>query len=138
MDIVVVFIMQCSFLLPGDNPRWNAFVYDQSQRWFTMLENWISKNRKHPVLLVKYEDLKNDTAMEIQKILDFLDISYSTEDLQRQLSGGFSAFRRSHTKENFDHFTPEQKLWINSAVMNATDLIGMEMDFTVYLSQGIS
>ena len=90
------------------------------------------------MLLVKYEALKNDTAMEIQKILDFLDISYSTEDLQRQLSGGFSAFHRSHSNENFDHFTPEQKLWIDAAIMNATDLIGMKMNFTGYLSQAIS
>ena len=66
-------------------------------------------NDNHPVHVVSYEDLQNDTVREVEKILDFLHFPYSHEDLIQRLRVNFTTFRRPHMNDGFQHFSPEQK-----------------------------
>ena len=66
-------------------------------------------NHSHPVHLVSYEDLENDTVREVEKILDFLHFQYSHEEVTERLREDFANFKRSHQKAEFQHFSPEQK-----------------------------
>ena len=53
-------------------------------------------------LHARYEDLKNNTNKEVNKILDFLGVQYSPEQVEKNLlAGDFSTFKRS--VENYIH-----------------------------------
>ena len=67
------------------------------------------------MLVVRYEDLKIDTLNEVKKILDFLHFPYKEEEVAEKLNEGFNDFYRNHT-DTFEHFTPEQNLFIRSLV----------------------
>ena len=62
-----------------------------------------------PVLVVKYEDLKSDSLTQVKRMLEFLKVPYSDEELKKRLSEDFKTFHRSHTNDDFDHFTPYQR-----------------------------
>ncbi len=116
----------------GGNNRWEEFVHGQARKWFVMIYNWIYKNRNHPLLLIKYEQLRNNKALEMHKILEFLDIKFSIEEIQTRIDNGFSTFHRRKNNVTFEHFTIEQKQWVNSAIINATALTET-LDFREYL-----
>ena len=107
----------------GENGRWDSYVRSQAERWLTMIDRWIVNNRNHTVLVVKYEKLKSEPIPEVRRMLDFLGINYSAEYLQRRIDEGFSTFRRKYDNVKFEHFTSQQKSWVNSIIMNATDLL---------------
>ncbi len=97
-----------------------------------MIYNWIHKNRHQPLLLIKYEQLRNNKALEMHKILKFLDIKFTIEEVQTRIDNGFSTFHRRKNNVTFEHFTIEQKRWVNSAILNATALTET-LDFREYL-----
>ena len=88
-----------------------------------MIDRWIVNNNNHTVLVVKYEKLKNEPIPEVKRMLDFVGIKYNSEELQRRVDEGFSMFHRKHDNVKFEHFTSQQKSWVNSIIMNATALL---------------
>ena len=58
----------------GTNSDWNDFVHEQALIWERTVLAWVSNNHNHPVLVVKYEDLKNETVAELKRMLDFLQV----------------------------------------------------------------
>ena len=89
--------------------EWVEFVERYLDRWKERTINWVLMNKRHPVHVVSYEDLQNDTVREVEKILDFLHFPYSHEDLIQRLRVNFTTFRRPHMNDGFQHFSPEQK-----------------------------
>ena len=79
------------------------------ERWKERTINWVLNNNTHPVHVVNYEDLRNDTVREVEKILDFLHFPYSHDELVERLREDFTAFQRVHKNDGFQHFSPEQK-----------------------------
>ena len=71
---------------------------------------------KHPVLVVRYEDLKRDEAGEVRRMLEFLQVAYSEE----RLGASYSHFYRNHT-DTFEHFTPEQKQFVNRVIVQCSE-----------------
>ena len=50
--------------------------------------------------IARYEDLKNNTNKEVNKILDFLGVQYSPEQVEKNLlAADFSTFKRSVEKK---------------------------------------
>lgn len=86
------------------------------KRWQNTIKHWLISSSYHPVLVVKYEDLKKNTLCEVQRMLDFLGIKYEEEVLAESLGTGFDAFHRKHPQEEFDHFTAEQRLRVSQGV----------------------
>lgn len=114
-DIIVL----CSFTLLTDIDAWNRFLTgDFAKGWQTRINNWVLDGDVRPVLVVRYEDLKKDTATEVAKMLDFLNIEYtSRQDIHQRICQGYTEFKRLHTaKDDFEHFTQKQRDFIGSLI----------------------
>ena len=109
----------------AESDRWNDFAETYLRQWDKRLQNWVLNNTTHPVHVVNYEDLRNDTVREVEKILDFLHFPYSHDELVERLREDFTAFQRVHKNDGFQHFSPEQKeqlrLALEAAVTGARD-----------------
>ena len=81
---------------------------------------------KRPVLILRYEDLKENTSQEMKRVTDFLGFSYSLDEVAARLEDGYSQFYRNHTVD-FTHFTPTQELFIHNMI-NTTSHLMKEYD----------
>jgi DNA-binding NtrC family response regulator len=83
--------------------------------WEQTVLAWIMNNHDHPVLIVRYEDVKNNTHSELRRMLDFLQVPYSSSRLKEVVARGYRMYRRDHG-ETFDHYTPGQRDTVTSAI----------------------
>ena len=85
------------------------------QRWGYQIKlaGKICRNKSYPILVVRYEDIKADTLVQVRRILDFLEFNYMEQKLTERIREGYSSFYRNHT-DNFEHFTPQQNAFINA------------------------
>lgn len=85
--------------------------------------------------MVRYEDLKNNTIMEMKKMIDFLGFSHISEaEVRERLSKGFTSFYRNH-RDNFSHYTDEQKDFIHQQVQDTINALreqGRENVFPIH------
>ena len=88
-----------------------------------MVRNWLVNSRNHPVLVVKYEELKQNTLHEVLRMLDFLKVPYSEDVVEQRLIAGFNSFQRRHHEDDFDHYVPEQQNFVRNAVISANKLL---------------
>lgn len=105
----------------GNNELWENFVLQQARRWKTMLINWVINRKNHPVLVVKYESLQNDSTTELKRIHNFLGLNYDTVHTQNQ-NDALQTFHRKHNNQ-FDHYTPFQKSFVDSIVTETVQLL---------------
>ena len=107
----------------GENKAWQDFIISQTRRWKTMIKNWLVRSLEHPVLVVKYESLKRNTATQVKRMLDFLGVIYDSEvDVEKVLNDRTQTFHRKHGAD-FNHYTPSQKSYIKSTVKETVRLI---------------
>lgn len=109
-------------MLFGNNTEWNEFVKVKGQEWRTMIESYTIHNLGHPVLVVKYEDLKAHPLEGLERMLDFLQQPYRGHDLEELIKAGYTVFYRTH-HEMFVHFTSEQREFVLSEIQTAVDLL---------------
>ena len=85
---------------------------------------WVINNnaKKHPVHVVRYEDLQKDTVGEVERILDFLKFRYTHEDVVERLKEGYREFQRSHNHTDFQHFSETQRGNLRRTLMETWDL----------------
>ena len=83
----------------------------------------------HPVLLVKYEDLKRDAWGEVERMVDFLG-EEMLPGAEQMLRDGFQTFHRNHNY-TFDHYTQDQIKYINSVIMRVAKQL--ELNGITYL-----
>ena len=108
----------------GNNTKWEKNVFQQTQRWQLMIRNWVINNNHHPVLIVKYEELKDSTLPEVKRMLDFLHIRYDDEILKEKLNDhSFNRFHRNHKNEKFVHYTSEQAEYVRAVVEDTIYLL---------------
>ena len=107
----------------GNNSEWNEFVKVKGQEWRTMIESYTIHNSGHPVLVVKYEELKVNPLVGLKRMLDFLQQPYREQDLEQLVKAGYTVFYRTH-HETFQHFTSEQSQFVLSEIRTAVDLLG--------------
>ena len=79
-------------------------------------------NYYHPVLVIRYEDLKTDTSNSLRRMLDFLQVPYTEQKLQEVITQGFRDFKRKHYEE-FDHYTPEQREFIRTVIKDTQSVL---------------
>ena len=77
-------------------------------RWRTLFSWVINSTDHHPTLVVRYENLKQNTIRQVKTMLDFLQFSYKEEVMEEQLEKDFRQFRRKH-RGSFEHFTTKQR-----------------------------
>ena len=102
-------------------PEWDHFLHKYMISWMLRLRNWVtdSMQQRRPVHVVRYEDLINDTVKEVGRMLDFLNVNYNKEDLRNKLREDFTVFKREHSSDNFEHYSPQQKLHMKSVLQEA-------------------
>ena len=85
-----------------------------TERWKHHICGWFINGRSNPLHVVKFEDLKSNTLIEVWKIISFFGgeeyLNITTETL------GYDNFYRNHT-DMFDHFTPDQEKYISEAIL---------------------
>ena len=115
-----------SYHYAGENKKWITFVHKEIHRWQYMIRNWIVNSvNRHPVLVIKYEDLKKDTVSQVKLMLKFLHMpSNDDQYLEQRLTAGFDAFQRSHyMKENFEHYTANLKQFVQATIRSTIQLL---------------
>lgn len=99
----------------GANKKWNSFVQYQAKRWQEILRHWLIEGREtgRKVLVVHYEQLKQDRDVQLKRILSFLgiDMSFSLSE------DDFGLFHRQH-KKNFEPYTKKQKQYVLTVIIN--------------------
>ena len=103
----------------GENPEWEAIIHKQAKKWKNMIYNHVIKRKPtHPLLVVRYEDLKHDSIGEVQRMLDFLDITIERDEVvQRLQQNSFNKYHRNHTRSSqFNPYTPSQIKYWNSVI----------------------
>ena len=109
-----------SFLYTA-NKEWDHFLHDYVHWWRIRLQKWVIHETRHPVHVVRYEDLQQDTVGEVVKMLNFLNVSYNTLDVESKLKEDFGAFHRKHDPGSEpEHYTVEQKSLIRTALEAAS------------------
>ena len=129
------------FIHIGDNEDWNTFVHTQAVEWQKTVLAWVVNSAGHPVIVVKYEDMKTDTAKELLRMLDFLHVPYTETQFQSVVTRGYNMFKRHHSpRDDFEHFTLEQEAFVDSVVQSTLtklEEVGLadKCNVTSYLSQ---
>jgi hypothetical protein len=59
------------------------FVIESKDNWFIFNQKWLQNKNKHSILFLTYEDLKTDFDTCLNKIIDFLHLEVTDEQLQR-------------------------------------------------------
>ena len=78
---------RCNHL--GQNKEWNHFVNSRISKWKKVIAFWLVDWHK-PVIVVTYEQLKQQTSYEIKKILDFIGLQeLSLQVIQSRLGQGY-------------------------------------------------
>ena len=68
-----------------DKNQRNRFLIMQSKRWVILTENLLKTTKSHKkdlIHVVKYEDLRDDTLNELEKIYKFLEVEITKEELE--------------------------------------------------------
>lgn len=99
----------------GTNPGWSRSIISLIWRWRLMIINYLIEPQHHPILVIYYEDLKRNVMKEMKRMLNFLEIPYSTNNMQKIIMSGFDQFHRNHSDE-FEHYTADQKQLINGVI----------------------
>ena len=82
-----------------NNLAWNRLIKQRFQQWKAHITQWL-KVTKVPVLVVGFENLKNDTYTELKRMLDFLGYPYSEDNVLCTIKSPSENFHRKHTKDS--------------------------------------
>ena len=81
---------------------------------------WVlNQQPSHPVMVVRYEDLKTDTMKEMERMLTFLGFPFSEEEVSERLAEDFTVFKRAHRGDDFKHYTDDQMMYMRSVLLEA-------------------
>ncbi len=92
--------------------------------WASFFLTWISlESERFPIIVIRYEDLKNDLLREVKRMLGFLRVPYTEEELQKRMGHGYTLFKRLHKGDDFGHFTSDQRQLVISVVQETVDIL---------------
>ena len=102
-------------------PEWDSYVHVYIEAWKERILNWVLQDHAK-VHVVNYEVVKRNPLYEVTKMLEFLKVDYvSSDELKKRLSEDFSEFKRPKRKQvDFEHYTPEQKLYIKLVILETS------------------
>lgn len=113
--------------VPGNNSKWEHFVHEEAMTWYQTVKGWVMNNMKHPILVVKYEDMVQNTKLELERILEFVQVPYSRQQLVRVVEAGYREYKRPHDVE-FEHYTVKQKEYVCSLVAAVAPVLALSIE----------
>ena len=78
----------CSSLHLETYSRWTKFVEEQAKRWKVHFDWLLKCPDDRDIILVRYEDLKQDLLHEMERILTFLHFPYTCKLLLMKIHVG--------------------------------------------------
>lgn len=75
-----------------------------------------------PTLVIKYEDMIDDLHTQLKKMLHFLQVPYSKEQVECVLKYGMSRYHRRKVT-GFDHYTPELRKLVVDGLKNVEPIL---------------
>ncbi len=121
--------------LSGANELWNEYIRERMERWKSHISGWIVGGKFNPFLVIRYEDVKKNSAKEVLKMVKFLGFQdlFTEESVQDKLKEGYSSFYRNH-EDDFEHFTAQQSELISNTVTDTLQLLadnGLQDSFPI-------
>jgi len=90
-----------------NNTEWDKKVKYYAKLWSAHIRKWLGI-QKVPTVVIQYERLSTNLFTELKKMLDFLGVSYTENDILCAIKSTSETFHRKHDK-NFDPYTPKQR-----------------------------
>ncbi|CAI8007273.1 hypothetical protein GBAR_LOCUS5126 [Geodia barretti] len=91
-----------------NNNVWNNWIRGQVNYWTNLIKGTLSNTNK-PLLIVTYEDIKSNRTREVFRMLDFLHVKYSAEEIIEKFKDDqLTMFKRPKARD-FDPYTPPQR-----------------------------
>ena len=109
--------------------QWSDFVLEEAKEWQRIIQSWMVDDLNHPVLAVWYEELRLDVAVELKRMLDFLQVPYNTFIVE-ELALSFQEDRPSI----MNMYTASQINYINSIVKSTIETLADSSIDSEYLS----
>jgi hypothetical protein len=103
------------------NPKWDWFVEYKIMSWLVLLNTWL-KESSIPHIVVQYENIKANMTSELMKILEFLEISATEEELKCAVENSRGLFKREKHL-NFDPFNYENKQAVNRIIEQSKEIL---------------
>ena len=92
-----------------------------AERWKHHICGWLLNGRNNPLHIVKFEDLKENTLVEVVKVVDFYGgTKVPVQNINSKIN--YNQFYRNHT-DAFNHFTSEQEKYISETIVNTMGMI---------------
>lgn len=120
---LLLFTNHVHFVAVGNDSRWDEFVRREAVVWQETVLGWLVHNMDHPVLVTRYEDLKEDTGRELERILFFLQVPYSRQRLEEVVREGYSEYHRP-PEVQFPHYTETQTEFVKEVVRRTSEAVG--------------
>lgn len=111
----------------GTNKDWDKFVREKTVLWLAMLKQYLVTNWHHPVLVISYELLRNDTSHELRRMLDFLQVNYDQAAVEHTVNSDFKTFHREKAK--FEHYTKSQAQFVRSHIADAKNMLAQNRKY---------
>lgn len=96
-------------------------MHEKGPLWLAMMKQYLVSNWHHPVLVVSYELLRNDTSRELRRMLDFLQVTYDQATVEQTVDSDFKTFHRG--KATFEHYTKPQAQLVRSLITDAKNML---------------
>ena len=120
MSVSITQFTFCVFVV--NNSAWDRTVKSKFQQWKTHITRWL-KVTNTPVLVVGFENLKNNTFTELKRMLDFLGYPYSDDNVVCAIKSPSEKFHRKHTKDSHAFSPALRQSMVNSMKELNTDLL---------------
>ena len=106
----------------GDNPEWDSFLHEYIERWCSAVIRAAKYQKRRPLLRVFYEDLETNVTHQVQRMLDFLHVPYSSAELRQRLESGFQNIHRKK-EHSFDPFTEQQRAFLKKTLQHLVNVL---------------
>ena len=122
LSVSIAYMCVCICFAVSDS--WDDFLQTYMTHWVERIQHWVlEQTSDHPVMVVRYEDLKRSTGREVRRVFSFLQLPFSIKDLTQRLKEDFTTFKRPHCETcDFERYTASQTLHMKSSLEHAIHL----------------
>jgi len=103
--------------------KWQGKIIEMTNGWLKHILTCLLEQSKVPMLVVKYENLKSNLFMEVKRMLDFLEVPYTDQDIECTVKSNIESFHRQHHDKSFYPYTPEQRQSIIDVIKEANEVL---------------
>ena len=108
--------------LIGNFRKWRRFVDRNAKDFSKLVQYWLEQANISSILVIKYEDMLADLATPLRKMLDFLKVPYSDQDIECVVNNELETYHRKKG-EPFDHYNSEDRQIVLDHLMSVETLL---------------